>query len=145
MKPRIAFIVLFILCLFVFVGCEASNDEVPLPQNFNPSYDGGPVIQYENGSYWVCLPISGQRLQVRSEYSGYFGTKVTDGSIRSAEERIERMADTVGHPHYYLTVDEEGYLCLAAELIKEFPAKEPGMSGCNIDHEHLFYQERISS
>ena len=118
MKRRMVLIVLFIFFLFVFMGCAPSNDEVPLPQDFDPFYDGGPVIRYKNGEYWICLPISGQRLLVNDEYSGYFGTRVTDGAIRSAEERIERMADTIGHPRYYIAVDEEGYLCLMAELIK---------------------------
>ena len=80
------------------------------------------------------------------EYSCYLEIATAE-AFRVAEQKIGQDG--------YLTIDSEGYLCLSKEEIINFGAAYPETdengevvegaptSGCGIDHEHVFYHERI--
>lgn len=46
---------------------------------------------------------------------------------------------------YLPACDQDGYLCLCAEIIVYFEPEVEGMKGCGFDHDHVFYRERIST
>jgi hypothetical protein len=77
---------------------------------------------------------------------------VTDELIEQAEDKIAAaIANYPENSGYYLSTDSEGYLCLCVEVIREIDPPNVVVdgdytisSGCNIDHEHLFFGERIS-
>lgn len=132
--------VLLLLCAALTAGCSSSPSS----------------ISRKDGSYTLTLPISGQIIEVDEEYQGRL-SGVTDKLLRAAEEKLaEETAIYPENSGYYLTVDQEGYLCLGVEVIRridppisEAITDEDGgeyviEAGCNIDHEHLFFQERIS-
>ena len=97
---------------------------------------------------FITLPISGEVLEVEREQEALL-SRVSDESIRRAEEALSAHAETDPSHCYYLTVDDEGSLCLSLEVIRSITppmstGDEMADSGCGIDHEHLFYSERIS-
>ena len=59
------------------------------------------------------------------------------------------MAEQMGHyadkenSGYYLSFDDEGYLCLSCEVIVQLSGGADGDGGCGIDHEHKFFTARI--
>ena len=69
-----------------------------------------------------------------------------------AEDKISSsIANYPENSGYYLGTDYEGYLCLCVEVIRDIDPPNVVVdgdytisSGCNIDHEHLFFSERIS-
>ncbi len=105
------------------------------------------VEQNAEGSYVLTLPGSGEVLEVREEYVSCL-PYVTDALVRAAEEKIaNEVSKQEGEAHYWITEDEAGYLCLAAEQIIRLPVDPNAQpqSGCDIDHKHLYFQERIST
>lgn len=70
----------------------------------------------------------------------------TQEAIWAAKQKIdEQIKEYDNHSIYYLSVDEEGYLCLNTEIIVPIPKEERNeMRGCG-DHEHVFITERICS
>ena len=105
------------------------------------------LIQRTAEGAFITLPISGEVLEVEQKQEGLL-SRVSDESIRRAEEALSTHAEATPTHCYYLTVDDEGYLCLSLEVIRsitpEVSTGEIADGGCGIDHEHLFYSERIS-
>lgn len=105
-------------------------------------------------SYYVMHDERGGILEIESineaEYSRYL-PYVTEESIRDAEDALaESLAEYDRSTGYYISFDSDGYLCLCAEVIVDIDppsSDEDGEleGGCGIDHEHIFFSERISS
>lgn len=105
-------------------------------------------------SYHVMHDERGEILEIKSineaEYSRYL-PYVTEESVRDAEEALDKsLAEYDRSSGYYISFDSDGYLCLCAEVIVDIEppsSDEDGelVGGCGIDHEHIFFSERISS
>ena len=112
---------------------------------------GSVTVESEDSKYYLTLPISGDRLRVSEDQLAALEA-VTPQMIENAErailEQLEEYSDSKGG--VYLGNDAQGYLCLQAELIVDInPPKiqiqdwEIVSSGCNIDHKHVFFSQRI--
>ena len=97
-------------------------------------------------SYRVHLDTALQIESITGEYGTYaqYLPYVTPEMITDAEEDLARQSAAYpeGGP-IYMTIDQEGYLCLQMEVIHEYEPTTPGTSGCGIDHDHLFFTARI--
>ena len=133
MKKIIIFLTAM-LCLLTLAGCNSHR-----------------LVKCENGTYTITLPDSQTVIEVDKQYEGYLSS-VTDKLIEQAEDKIN--AEISNYPEnsvYYLGTDSEGYLCLFAEVIRDIDPPNIVVDGdytisdgCGIDHEHLFFSERIS-
>ncbi len=79
------------------------------------------------------------------KYSRYLSV-ATPSAMAAAEASL---AEQMGHladkenSGYYLSIDDEGYLCLSCEVIVQLSGGADGDGGCGIDHEHKFFTARI--
>lgn len=82
--------------------------------------------------------ISGGNQNYRQYLEG-----ATPDRISAAEAALDEQLKDCGNENsgYYLTVDDDGYLCLSCEVIVYLDG--PSEGGCGIDHEHKFFSERI--
>ncbi len=91
-----------------------------------------------NEYYNVRLSPEGEVTEIDGGYHNYrqFINGATAEKIAAAEAGLDGQIARYGDKHsgYYLTVDDEGYLCLTCEVIVD---KAFG------DHEHKFFTERI--
>jgi hypothetical protein len=89
-------------------------------------------------SYDVTLNANHEVTRIDGGYHNYrqYLKGATPDRIAAAEEGLDGQTARYGDKHsgYYLTVDDEGYLCLTCEVIVD---KAFG------DHEHKFFTERI--
>ena len=106
----------------------------------------------ENGIQYILLPISKIKIQVSSTYKSHLNNLDFD-LLKSAEERItEKMSAYTNNSGVYLQADNAGYLYLCLEAIVNInpPNVVTGENGeiidggCNIDHRHIFFSERIT-
>jgi hypothetical protein len=68
------------------------------------------------------------------KYSAYLSFASED-KISEAEEKLtKRLEKYETHSGFYLSIDDQGYLCLNAEVI---------VDSLFNDHEHKFFTERI--
>lgn len=132
MKKPISLLLALAMTLLVFVGCAEKTEE----NEENNKY----IIQNENGEYSIKLPSSEKTITICEEYEKYV-PYISDKLIKDAEEKInKKIANNPDKAVFYLQVDEQGYLNLACENIIMKPNPGSGSS----DHEHKFYNERIS-
>ena len=100
-------------------------------------------------SYTVILNPDGDPLEITGEFGEYacFFSTITEKALRDAENKLKEFGKDCEEGFYFLDIDDEGYLCLCAEFYKVIDppnVTEDGVSeGCGIDHEHLFFEERI--
>ncbi len=100
-------------------------------------------ITKENGKYILTLPESKKTLKL-DDSEDDFVNYISDSLVEAAEKKItEDTAKYSDSPHFYLSVNDDGELYLAAEVI--YYLDEPNENvGC-FDHEHLFFSERITN
>ena len=78
------------------------------------------------------------------KYSRYLSVVTKEDFKRAHEAIYEQTKKYNEEPYYYLEIDEEGFLCLNTEIIVHFDVSEdPDSAGCGIDHDHLFFSERL--
>ena len=131
MKRLIA-LILALMCALSFVGCI----------DFRQRY-----FTEENGEHYLLLPISKEKVNVEKYYD-YLRDFLDIGLLKRAEEKISQQASQYSkRGDFYLSADEENYLCLCMEIIVELEPPSGGEwleGGCGIDHEHVFFRERIT-
>lgn len=95
-------------------------------------------------SYTVYINTDGEVKDIFGEYGEYakYLPKASERKIKKAKKNIEKDIKEYGDntPHYYFTIDNDGYLCLGAEII--IPIDPPADTGC-MDHDHRMFSERI--
>ena len=148
MKRILAITLTLVMLLAALTGCMASK---------NPSGSEGEqpkqaqCLSEENGVYKLTLPKSKEVIELYEEQVR-FVPYITDELVETAENKINEAVSAYSNSSdFYLQIND-GYLCLVAEVIKQL---EPPSSqetegeivegGCGIDHEHLFFAERIST
>ncbi len=97
-------------------------------------------ISGKDGAYILTLPKSGQKITLRDELRR-FVPYITDALVAAAESKIADNISKYNNSGFYLQVIDD-YLCLSAEVIKQLDKPDDNV-GC-IDHEHLFFSERIT-
>ncbi len=148
MKRILAIALTLALLLAALTGCMASK---------NPSGSEGEqpkqaqCLSEENGVYKLTLPKSKEVIELYEEQVR-FVPYITDELVETAENKINEAVSAYSNSSdFYLQIND-GYLCLVAEVIKQLepPASQETEGevvdgGCGIDHEHLFFSERIST
>ena len=148
MKRILAVTLTIVMLLATLTGCNASK---------KPSGKEGEqpkqaqCLSEENGVYKLMLPKSKEVIELYEEQES-FVPYITDELVETAENKINEAVSAYSNSSdFYLQIND-GYLCLVVEVIKQL---EPPSSqetegeiidgGCGIDHEHLFFAERIST
>lgn len=99
------------------------------------------LAKNEDGEYEIRLPVSGQTVRMKDEQLR-FVPYIDDELVRTAEKSIaEQISHYSDNSGFYLQVTED-YLCLTVEVIHQLDEPDENV-GC-IDHEHLFFSERIT-
>lgn len=131
-------LIILALCVLLLAGCAK---DTATTGNTIPTG----LITEINDDWTISLPISGAKVHVEDRYNEYMPF-VTDALIYEAEQSLSAsIPDGSKSYGYYLRTDEEGYLCLAVEVIVNLEPAEEGHGGCGIDHDHVFYDARIST
>ena len=104
-------------------------------------------ISNEQGVYVLTLPSSGEKITLKDDFTP-FVPYIADALVVAAEKKItDDIAEYSNSSGFYLQISED-YLCLVREVIHYIAPPETSgeytLSGCGIDHEHLFFSERIS-
>lgn len=143
------------LCMaFAFVACDSRDTSAKgngTPENLQvdnlPEY-----FTEEEGKQYLILPISKSKVRIENQHKNYL-ENIDIELLKTAEEIItEKMSAYIDNPCFGLQIDSAGYLCLYVEWIVDINppnvvTSENGQiidSGCNIDHEHIFFRERIT-
>ncbi len=147
MKRILAITLTLVMVLAALTGCNASK---------KPSGKEGEqpkqaqCLNEENGVYKLTLPKSKEVIELYEEQVR-FVPYITDALVEVAENKItEDVSQHSNHSNFFLQITND-YLCLVVEVIKSIDppvsAEEGEIAdgGCGIDHEHLFFSERISS
>ncbi len=99
-------------------------------------------------SYNVRVSAEGEVTEIDGGYHNYrqFIKGATAERIAAAEAALREPLSAYGENNSggYLTVDQEGWLCLSCEIIVELEThfwQQDG--GCGVDHDHVFINERI--
>lgn len=101
-----------------------------------------------NEDYSVRISAEGEVTDISGGYQNYrqFLNGATPEKLAAAEAALNGQLAAYGEQHSggYLTVDQEGWLCLSCEIIVELEThfwQQEG--GCGVDHNHVFINERI--
>ena len=97
------------------------------------------IGSYRTDEYYnVRISAEGEVTEIDGGYHNYrqYLKGATPDRIAAAKAGLDRQVARYGDKHsgYYLSIDQEGYLCLTCEVIVD---KAFG------DHEHKFFTERI--
>ena len=134
--------------------------DLPDASNFHPDVrrhvsNGTATVEFElyigcyrtNETYNVKFSPDGEAKDTYAiqpgEYSRYLSAATPDAIADAEANLAEQLAPYGQHSYGYLTIDQEGYLCLSAEVIVELDG--PSEGGCGVDHDHLFFHARICS
>lgn len=163
MKHTLAFISALIALLVMLSGCHSAketstenetknNDPATDESNSGNESSTAPVeipteqakcITEEDGTYYLTLPISGQKVEFRYGYERYV-PYITDELVEQAEKALKDEMSQYDEITYgfYFSQDMQNYLCLSFEVIVNFDSYNPNSP--EGDHEHRFYNERIT-
>ncbi|MBQ2686956.1 MAG: hypothetical protein IJF55_04390 [Clostridia bacterium] len=138
---KIITIIVACICTFGLIGCnQQQGDNIT---NY---------IKEENGKHYLILPISQTEVSVSDSCKNELN-KIDIELLRAAEEAIRsEIPDSAEDPVYFLEFDSNRKLCLCAESIVYIDPPnvitntygETVISGCDIDHKHLFWCEPIT-
>ena len=128
MKKIIA-LLLACLALLFLVGCD---EEEPI------------YVTELDGRQYITLPSSGEQIRVADAYVEHL-EKLDVEMLKQAEEKLgEQLSAYEGEPSFYLSLDEDGKLCLCAEVIVKIDPPEVSTGGAVKDHKHEIFKENIT-
>ena len=144
---KLAVFVLAMACFLSLTGCKAQQaKDQPEQAKDQPEY-----FVEEDGEQYLLLPISGTKVLIYDGHKQYI-EKIDMDLLKTAEETLSaQIPQDESEPFFYLQMEEgDMYLCVETIVYIDPPetvTMEDGTvisSGCGIDHEHIFYSERIS-
>ncbi len=144
MKKFICMMLVSLMLIFSLAGCGCRNDKpietIDEPAVSTPEPDDGSLKLNEDG--YLILPAT-KKLVKDSKCREYFDL-LTKELVAAAEDKIETelMSYSKDAETYYFTVDEEGYLCLAAKILDRLPEGETMEGGA--DHAYIYLSERVT-
>lgn len=84
------------------------------------------------------------------EFSKYIGDDAFISALSTAKKAIENQTAEYNETNNFYFMETDGYICLCSEIIVKidpprYETDEEGNSygGCGIDHDHLFFTEKI--
>jgi hypothetical protein len=97
--------------------------------------------------YVLTLPSCGEKITLKDDFTP-FVPYISDTLVVAAEKKItDEIAGYNNSSGFHLQISED-YLCLVQEVIHYMDPPETAgeytLSGCGIDHEHLFFSQRIT-
>ena len=106
------------------------------------------IGSYRTDEYYnVRISADGEVIEIDGGYNNYrqYLTGATAEKIAAAEAALAEQMSAYGEKNSggYLSVDDEGWLCLSCEIIVYLDGPAEGEGGCGIDHDHVFISERI--
>ena len=158
---KIALLLLAFVCSLSLFSCGKSQVSDDTKTDISDSTQESDItisdhlseyLTYENGKQCLVLPISKDKVFIHDEYKNQLGN-IDIELLKYAEESItDKMSAYTDAPGFSLQFDNFGYLCLHTEWIVDIDPPnivtgENGEiidSGCNIDHKHIFFSERIT-
>lgn len=117
--------------------------------------EGGGSVHYDlliggyrsDFSYWVKLSSDKKvlRLDVFGQEYMDFSRKIDINNIKKAELELDKQTQQYNQKSgYYLSIDQDGNLCLSCEIIVEYDVSDEMYGkGCCFDHDHLFFSEIV--
>ena len=127
--------------------------------SINEGKQGGFIVYYKlcfygydtYEHYWVNLSSDLALENVSdSEFGTYsrFISKITEESIKNAEKALdEKLKKYEGVSEKFLSIDDNGNLCLTVEVIVDITpplSDEHGNTeGCGLDHDHMLVTELV--
>lgn len=116
------------------------------------------VLKEDSEKYVLALPSSNQIIELEKGHISderyiEFIPHISQELVINAELQLLSETEQYGNrSDFYLQIDADDYLCLAVEVIKQLDLSslqeiegEFVAGGCGIDHEHLFFEKRIST
>ena len=156
-KKNITLLILAFICLFSFLSCNQSlPKDVTDPETLGSAKENdfaspSNISECITEDGYLVLPISECRVFVLENYKTEL-EKVDIALLKAAEETITgKMSAYTDNFVFYLEMNN-GYLRLCVEAIIDIdpPNVKTGEngeiidSGCDIDHKHIFFGERIT-
>ena len=121
------------------------NESTMPPEPSKPEELSDYLIE-EDGKQYLILPVSNTKINV-DKYRSHL-TKIDLEMLRAADKKLsEEIKHHSENSGIYMAVDYGGELWLAFEAIVKIDPpniSEYGFSGCGIDHDHMFYKEKIT-
>ena len=153
MKKIIVLLLVLTTCVMTFAACTSpaesggesseTESETKAPLELEDTDYNADCIKRKGKRLVIVLPESKHILPVRNSDVKYL-SKVSDELVSAAEKKITASVTAMGEkPDWVLEVNEDGELCLRAEVIKFIEDAEG--EGCGIDHEHIVFEEPISA
>lgn len=146
-------VILTVVVMFSLAGCSThQSDSQETSSTIPETKDISEYLIEEDGGQYLILPISRSKIFVRDEYKQHLDN-IDIELLKTAEEIIcDKMSAYTETPRFSLLFDNSGYLCLYTEWIVDIDppnvvTRENGEiidRGCNIDHKHIFFSERIT-
>lgn len=146
-------VILTLVVMFSLAGCSTHRSDSPeTSSTISGTKDISEYLIEEDGEQYLILPISQSKIFVRDEYKQYLDN-IDIELLKTAEKNIcDKMSAYTETPGFSLQFDNSGYLCLHTEWIVDIEPPNVVMddngeiinSGCNIDHKHIFFYERIT-
>ncbi len=125
---KLLVLILASVCLLSSFGCSSQNDI-------------SKYLKKKDGEQYLILPISKKEVSVSSWHdSAKYIKRIDVGLLKAAERKISAEASQYDDDLYFFLDIHDGYLCLCTEVIVKFDT--PDENG--MDHEHVFFRERIT-
>lgn len=159
---KLVVLLLAVICVLGLISCaETEPPQIKAPIAIMKSDNAGnaatenvpDIPEYlikEDGKQYLVMPISGEKIWVLEEHTQYL-SKIDWDLLKAAEEKLAvYLAENPNNSGFYLQL-KDGTLHLCVEVIVDIiPPQTVTMedgyvldSGCGIDHDHVFYMERI--
>lgn len=156
------FFVLVVIIVSMFFSCKpkgldgtvtpSTTESTLKPTIPRVTYDGEARLVVEDKEYKIILPELEAKLGFREEYEKYLPYITDELLIKSEKALLKNIGANRDSAAIYLSKDNEGYLCLSSEVIAKIDPPNVKLGdgvliyeGCNIDHKHVFFRERIST
>ncbi len=160
MKKLIAWI-LMLVCMMSLIGCyaqeETKKESAPISSGEKNESETASASEedtssktpetdfviYENGTWYVILPISGKKLNVSREYAEY----VDYDMLKAAEEKVTEQVLVYQDYVAFFLYTRNKQLFLGAEaiiMIDPPPEMTPEEEEYWMDHEHREFSEPIT-
>ncbi|MBR6534464.1 MAG: hypothetical protein IKT65_02695 [Clostridia bacterium] len=168
MKRIICSLLISTMFFAFFFGCEnvevggektdVQSDTVTESANEETNFPNGDILNEDSEKYVITLPNSLETIELKKghitdERFIKFIPHISQELVINAE--LQLLSETEQYSNrsdFYLQTDKDDYLCLAVEVIKQLDLStfqesegEVVEGGCGIDHEHLFFEKRIST
>lgn len=143
MKRLLIFVFALSLAVSLISGCAEENPPADSGSGTDTNADTPVCLTEEDGTYFITLPVSGEKVAVYPEQKQYVSQIDTELLLTAERSLTEQVSEYDNNSGFYLQVDD-GALYLYVEVIVQldYTGNE---GGCGFDHDHKFFKERITN